>query len=145
MRKFVITIGCLIATAAAVAGAALASPSQPVTISVQTVFSDPSDQFTTTGGVVCQTGSVSTPSVKFEGRNGTHTQLLVRKQFACPDGTFDLLLQVTGDNASGNDSGTWAVNGGTGAYKLLHGTGNIVGTSTGPNSIDDEYAGSMIG
>src|SRR6516225_10158150 len=107
MRRGLIMM-LVVGVSLAVSGVASASQPQPVTISVQTVFSDQSDPFTTTGGVVCQTGSVSTLSVKFEGRNGTHTQLLVRKQFACPNGTFDLLLQVTGDNATGNDSGTWA-------------------------------------
>jgi hypothetical protein len=44
---------------------------------------------------------------------------------------------------TGNDQGNWVVVGGTGAYADLHGTGKVTGTALGPNSIDDEYAGSM--
>jgi hypothetical protein len=146
--KLFVALGAMLgtfATTAALALPATASAPQPVTISVQTVFSDSSDPFISTGGIVCASGSVSTTYYQVKGyRNGRQSQLLVRKQFVCADGTFDLLLHVTSDFATtDNDSGTWAVTSGTGAYTLLHGTGTIIGTATGPNSIDDEYTGSM--
>jgi hypothetical protein len=55
-----------------------------------------------------------------------------------------LLLRVTLDFSTANDSGTWSVVSGMGAYALLHGEGTIIGTAIAPFSvIQDEYRGSM--
>jgi len=124
--------------------ASTATP-QVVTISVTTVVSDPSVPFASTGGVVCANGTVSTPFVRFDGaQSGRQEQIHVGKHFVCPDGTFDLLLRVTLDFSTANDSGTWSVVSGMGAYALLHGEGTIIGTAIAPFSvIQDEYRGSM--
>jgi hypothetical protein len=129
-------------------GAAKASPPQPVAISVLTVFADSSDPFTSTGGVVCASGTVSTSFLRLVGQQrGGQAQILVGKHFVCSDGTFDLLLHVTVYFLyfdTGDTLGGWSVVRGTGAYARLHGTGTITGTTVVPGtSIDDEYTGAM--
>jgi hypothetical protein len=131
------------AVLAAGAGTARTAQPQPVTLSVQTIFADQSDPFTASGGIVCGRGTVSTPrTVAGGGQSGFKAQLLVAKHFVCSDGTFDLLLQVTLMFDGSGTTGTWSVVGGTGAYKLLHGTGSIVGTPIS-GGIDDEYSGAL--
>jgi hypothetical protein len=142
-RAFVLTL--VLVGVIALCGTAGAATPQPVTISVTTVVSDPSDPFTSAGGVVCASGTVSTPFVRFNGaQSGTQAQIHVGKHFVCPDGTFDLLLRVTLDFTTGDDIGTWSVVSGTGAYTLLHGDGTITGTDIVPFVvIQDEYSGSL--
>ncbi len=126
---------------------AAASRPMPVTISVFTVIDEASNPFpfSSTGGVVCDSGTVSTLSTRVAGpRDGTHQQLQIRKQFVCPDGTFDVRLRVTLDLVSHDTSGTWSVASATGAYGGLHGDGKIIGTSVDPGvTIQDEYTGKM--
>ncbi|HET8752471.1 MAG TPA: hypothetical protein VFM43_08110 [Gaiellaceae bacterium] len=141
-RAFVLALVLLGVALCDTAGAA--TP-RSVTISVTTVVTDPSDPFTSTGGVLCANGTVSTPFVRFNGaQSGTQEQIHVGKHFVCSNGTFDLLLRVTLDFTTADDSGTWSVVHGTGAYALLHGAGTITGTAIVPSSvIQDEYRGSM--
>jgi hypothetical protein len=124
---------------------AAASPPQPVTLSVLTVLSNPSDPFTSTGGIVCSSGTVSTISALFVGgQSNQHAQIIVEKHFVCPDGTFDVLLRVTIDFSDASTAGTWSVIRGTGAYSGLHGSGTLVGTAVDPGiSIQDEYSGKL--
>jgi hypothetical protein len=126
------------------AGTAAATPGTPVTISNTVSFVEGAvDPFTSTGGVVCAAGTVSTPFAVFVGwQSGSKAQILVGKHFVCPDGTFELLLRVTLDFATGDTAGTWSVVSGTGAYDELHGTGRIVGDAF-EGGIQDEYAGAM--
>lgn len=129
------------------AGTALASPPQPVTITVDTTLGDPNaiDPFTATGGVVCGTGTVSTPIALFVGgQSGSHAQIIIVKHFVCPDGTFDILLRVNIDFTTFATAGTWSVLGsaGSGAYAKLHGSGTLTGENMG-DTVLDEYQGSM--
>jgi len=134
----------LLALVVALPGSAAASPPQPVTITVDTTIApDAVDPFVATGGVVCETGTVSSPVTLFVGRSPSHAQILVVKHFVCPDGTFDVLLRVTLDFETLDTAGTWSVLDGTGAYVGLHGTGSLVGDNLGPTTIRDVYTGSM--
>jgi hypothetical protein len=128
----------------ALAPAAAATPPTPVSITVQTTFEPGAvDPFTATGGVVCAAGSVSTPFAKLVGfQSNTHGQILVLKRFECADGTFDVLLRVTLDFATGDTAGTWSVLSGTGAYAKLHGAGKLTGDA-GDGAILDVYTGRM--
>jgi hypothetical protein len=141
IRSFAVSIAIVVSLAAA--GAANATPATAVTLSVPTTFANTSDPFTSTGGVVCATGTVSTPFAIFVGgQSDTHAQILVGKHFVCPSGSFDVLLRVTLDFADGGTGGTWSVVAGSGAYAKLHGAGTIEGTPF-DGGIQDEYAGSM--
>ena len=151
MRTLVLAVVVAIAASAAgfapssASAAANASSSQPVTISVTTVLSDPSDPFTSTGGIVCASGMVSTPFVHYIAtQSGSHAQIVVGKHFVCSNGTFDLILQVTQSFPTFDTSGRWSVVSGTGAYAALRGVGTIIGTAIVPGvSVQDEYTGSL--
>ena len=145
MRHWKPVAAALVAVAALVAaGTAGATPPQPVTIAVDTIFVTGNvDKFTSTGGVVCASGEVTTPWILFAGgQSGTHGQLLVAKHFVCPDGTFDAHLRVRLDFETGETEGTWSIVGGDGAYKRLHGGGRIVGDPT-ETGILDQYGGKL--
>jgi hypothetical protein len=134
-----LAVGALIS-----AGTAGATPPQPVTITADTIFVTGSvDKFTSTGGVVCASGEVTTPWLLFVGgQNGVHGQLLVAKHFVCEEGTFDALLRVRLDFETGATEGTWSIVSGTGAYQRLHGGGEITGDPT-DTGVLDEYAGKL--
>jgi hypothetical protein len=144
MRHWKLLVAALLAVAALIsAGTAGATPSEPVTLSVNTIFVPGSvDKFTSTGGVVCASGEVTTPFAKGAGNSGFHAQILVAKHFICPDGTFDALLRVSLDFETGRTEGTWSIVAGSGAYKRLHGGGRIAGTPT-EYGILDEYSGNL--
>jgi len=138
---------CLIAAsvvALGVTASATATAPAPVTISnAATLVPGAVDPFTSTGGVVCAAGTVSTPFALFTGfQSGFKAQILVGKHFVCSNGTFEVLLRVTLDFSSGETQGTWSVVSGTGAYAKLHGGGMITGTPI-PGGIQDEYEGGM--
>jgi hypothetical protein len=145
MRHLKLLIAALLAVGALIAaGTAGATPPQAVTLTVDTIFVPGSvDEFTSTGGVVCASGEVTTPWGLFVGgQNGTHGQLLVAKHFVCADGTFDATLRVRLDFATGETEGTWSIVSGTGAYRRLHGGGDISGGPT-ETGILDEYSGKL--
>jgi len=150
MRRYFAPV-VLVALVLALAGTAQATPPAPVTMSVTTTIVPPgdpfpSDAFASTGGIVCASGTMSaTFDLGVGWQSGDHFQILVGKHVTCSDGTFELLLRVTLDFATGNTWGTWSVQSGTGAYQKLHGAGQVVGTRPFPGSstIDDEYTGSM--
>jgi hypothetical protein len=125
-------------------GTAEATPPQPVTITVDTIFVPGSvDKFTSTGGVVCASGEVTTPwALGAGGQNDSHAQLLVAKHFTCPDGTFDARLRVRLDFETGETEGTWSIVSGSGAYRRLHGGGQISGDPT-ETGILDAYSGNL--
>jgi hypothetical protein len=85
---------------------------------------------------------VSTPATLFVGRSGFMAQIIILKHFVCSDGTFDVLLRVTLDFASGDTVGTWSVLSGTGAYADLHGSGTLTGDGMAEHILD-EYSGAM--
>jgi hypothetical protein len=140
-----VTLIFVVVAALGLPAGALASPPQPVSITNALTFEDPDSPFSTTGGVVCATGTVSTSFALFVGgQNGRHAQLLVGKHFVCPNGTFDLLLRVTLDFATNVTQGTWSVTGSSGALAGLHGGGQITGVPiVVGESIRDEYTGQM--
>jgi hypothetical protein len=128
----------------ALAPAAAATPPRPISITVDTSFEPGAvDPFSSTGGVVCAAGSVSTPVTRFVGfQSDTHAQILIVKHFVCADGSFDLLLRVRLDFATTDTVGTWSVLDGTGAYAKLHGSGTLTGDGMG-ESVLDVYTGTM--
>jgi len=149
--RFGAAVAAVVAILALPAGAA-ATPPGPVTITVETHLGV-ENTFHATGGLVCASGTVSTlgggPTGDTRTFNGgqsfAQAQLLLSLRFECPDGSFDVLLRVTLDFASGDTVGTWSVLGGTGAYASLHGAGSLTGERVGPWDpvILDIYTGAM--
>ena len=126
------------------AGSALASAPQPITITVVTGMEGSSDPFDATGGVVCAEGVVGNAGGHFVGwQSDTHAQILILKRFTCDDGTFDILLRVKLDFETSDTVATWSVVDGTGAYESLRGSGTLIGTNDGGETILDEYVGAM--
>jgi hypothetical protein len=131
--RFGAAVAAVVVTLALPAGAAATQP-EPVTITVETqLFVE--NTFDATGGLVCATGTVSPlgggPTGATRTFNGgqsfAQAQLLVSLRFECPDGSFDVLVRVTLDFATGDTVGTWSVLRGTGAYVSLHGAGSTTG------------------
>ena len=123
-------------------GSALASPPEPVTITVTTTIEGADDPFAATGGLVCDAGTVTNGGGNFIGwQSGTHAQIILKKVFTCPDGTFVVLLRVTLNFETRDTAGTWSVLDGTGAYATLRGAGSLTGDNTGGDSILDVYVG----
>ena len=126
------------------AGSALASAPEPITITVVTGVEGSSDPFAATGGLVCEEGVVGNAGGHFVGwQSDTHAQILILKRFTCDDGTFDILLRVTLDFETNDTVATWSVVGGTDAYASLRGAGTLIGTNNGDETILDEYVGGM--
>lgn len=147
--RFGAAVAAIAATLAMPAGATATQP-EPVTITVETQLGV-ENTFHATGGLVCATGTVFTlgggPTGDTRTFNGgqsfAQAQLLLSQRFECPDGSFDVLLRVTLDFATGDTVGTWSVLRGAGAYASLHGAGSLTGDRVEPTDlvILDTYTG----
>lgn len=132
-----------------VAGTALAA--RPLTANIEVDeyhFDSTPEPFTATGpavdeGLLCAIGTVSDVSASTSGA-GPITTIRALKTFTCPDGTFDVQLNVRLDNSTHFTTARWHITGGTGAYARLRGSGSLTGTPIDPgNSITDEYFGAF--
>jgi len=135
-----------IAATLVVAGGVSAAQPQAVTITVNTDIEGLVDPFEAIGGLVCTAGMVSNVGGRFVGwQSGSHAMIIETKRFECADGTFDVLLRVNLDFATGDTAGTWSVLDGLGTYASLHGAGSITGDKTDPSAstILDTYTGAM--
>jgi hypothetical protein len=117
-----------------------ASATQQVAIVSHISFNFPlpnSGDFTTSGpatdgGLICASGDVTDTRDLFVGyQSGFRYQVLLLKDFVCRDGsgTIFVKIQVHG-SFDGTESFTWVVQGGTGDYANLRGSGQ---GSTVPN------------
>ena len=136
-------LGALLATPWASATAATES-----TITIEVVF-DVSEEFTTTGGVLCESGTAVTDPVfgNFGGRKnrGVFTFHLT-KTLTCDDGsgTFKLLVNASTSPNSPGTIGGFAAGFGTGDYDGLHGGGSLIGTAYPDGSgLTDVYTGML--
>jgi hypothetical protein len=118
-----------------------AAPKLQVSITSHMTFNFPdpnTGDFTTSGpardsGLICGAGTVLDTGVVFTGFQGGHGfHALVRKTFTCDDGsgTIFVTINVHADN-DGTERFSWVVQGGTGAYEKLQGSGD---GSTVPNT-----------
>jgi len=152
MRAIVVVLAAATALVVAIGPVAAASP-QPVTISSVMTFHDTGPStgtFDATGSsLICAQGTVVDIGLIFSGaRSGHGYQVLVRKLFTCSDGsgTIFVKLQVQGNN-DGTESFEWVIQGGTGAYASLTGSGRGSSVPVGdPESgIVNTYVGFLIG
>jgi hypothetical protein len=136
---------------------AAAAQTEQVTITSHMTFNFPNPNtgdFTTSGpatdsGLICPAGTVVDTSLVFGGfQSGRGFQVLVRKTFTCGDGsgTFFVKLAVHAA-ADGTESFTWVVQGGTGAYESLHGsgTGSTVPNDDPSTGNTNNYEGFLVG
>jgi hypothetical protein len=142
-----LTIGILGALLLAPAASAAAQPT--TTISIDIVFGDAgSEDFTTSGGVLCASGTAVTDPVFVAGfgrqGRGAATFHLI-KTLTCADGsgTFQIRVNAGSSPNSAGTIGGFSVVGGTGAYTGLHGGGSLVGTYTDVGIID-VYTGRLM-
>ena len=105
------------------------------------------EDFTATGGVLCESGTAVTDPVFAAGfgaqGRGVGTFHLI-KTLTCDDGsgTFQILVDASTAPSSPGTLGGFSVVGGTGDYAGLRGAGSLVGTNTG-NGIIDVYTGRL--
>jgi len=139
------TIGLLLALLVAPVASAAAPPTTVLTIDI--VFGV-SEDFTATGGVICESGTAVTDPVFIAGfgrmGRGSGTFHLI-KTLTCDDGsgTFQILVNAATAPSSPGTLGGFAVVGGTGDYTGLRGAGSLVGTFT-DDGIIDVYTGMLM-
>lgn len=136
MRRIGI-LGALGASVLLLVGAGSAIAATKVTITLTSTSSG--ETFTTTGGVLCATGTATTDFGHFGGGDVAGSFHLT-KTLVCGDGTFTIKVNAATVFGSPTDRGGWSVVGGTGAYERLSGGGNLVGTYI-PDGIIDLYTG----
>jgi hypothetical protein len=141
-RPFVASIAAILVLAAVAAPVSAASPRQVTIVSNVTFNPDGPNygDFTASGqaveaDVICQSGTFVDTGIRLAGFESGRdiVQLQVDKLFTCADGTgsFSVKLQIQADFATGLESFSWVVLGGSGAYGDLRGSGN---GSTVPNA-----------
>ncbi len=136
---------------------AAAANTQRVAIVSHMAFNDPppnTGDFTTSGsatasGLICKSGNVTDTRLIFVGdRSGFRYQVLVQKDFVCDDGsgTIFVKIQVHG-NFDGTESFTWIVQGGTGAYSNLRGSGqgSSIPNADPSTGNTNSYSGFLVG
>jgi hypothetical protein len=101
------------------------------------------ETFTTTGGVLCPSGTATTDFHHFGGGGAAGTFHLT-KTLVCDggSGTFTIIVNAATTFDSPTDQGGWAVLSGTGDYSTLRGGGSVVGTYVVAGIID-AYTGSV--
>ena len=140
-----LTIGVL--GALLVAPAASAAVPTTTTIQIDIVFGV-SEDFTTSGGVLCPSGAALTDPVFVAGfgsmGRGAGTFHLI-KTLTCADGsgTFQILVDAGSSPDSSGTVGGFSVVGGTGDYAGLRVGGSLVGTYT-DDGIVDVYTGRLV-
>jgi hypothetical protein len=140
------TIGLLVALL--IAPTASAAAPVVTVLRIDIVFgANTTEDFTATGGVLCESGTAVTDPVFAAGfgamGRGVGTFHLI-KTLTCDDGsgTFQILVDASTAPSSPGTLGGFSVVGGTGDYVGLRGGGSLVGTSTG-NGIIDVYMGRL--
>jgi hypothetical protein len=76
-------------------------------------------------GLICASGTFVDTGIHFAGYQSGRgiVQLQVFKEFDCGDGTFFVKMQIQANFDTGFETFTWVVQGGTGAYEHLRGSG----------------------
>jgi hypothetical protein len=144
MRRLLAALLSVLALSLAVASAAEATPSSPVTIVTSISFASdpPSGTFTVPEGSDTLGCSGGTFFDSFLGSG------VIRKNFTCTSGpasgdTFVVLFFPGRVPGPGDQNGPWSTLSGTGDFAKLHGTGNFSVVFTGPDSGVETLTGSI--
>ena len=149
----VAALGAVLALMTVVAPVAAATPRQVNIVSHMTFPGNAPNYgtFEATGsavenGLVCERGTVLDTGYVVGGfQSGRSVQILVRKEFTCTDGrgTFFVKIQVHAA-FDGTETFSWVVQGGTGAYGQLGGSGDGVTVDPSPTGNTNIYAGFLV-
>lgn len=131
LKRFLVALAVMAASAVALAASTSASASQEITIDTAKPPGPVSGTFAATGAF-SDSGAINNLSIGFSALGApefgiTHVTVL----FTGDDGTFTLKAQITETLTSDpnvlTDMGTWTIISGTGAYADLHGRGTVTG------------------
>ena len=132
-RVIVAALGAILALATVIAPVVAATP-QHVQIVSQMTFNPDGPNFgdfeasgsAVDSGLICVSGTVLDTGIVFGGfQSGRGFQVLVRKTFTCDDGSGTIFVKIqVHASTDGTESFTWIVQGGTGAYEHLRGSGD---------------------
>jgi len=141
-RRLGLTAGLV--AALGLAPSAFAAPT-PTTITIDIEFGV-AEEFTATGGVVCDHGFAITDPFFFAGGGrqgrGNGTFHLI-KTLTCDDGEW-FQIRVNAAQTSTGTIGGWSVVGGSDAYATLRGGGQIVGEGISETQLIDHYTGFLV-
>jgi hypothetical protein len=141
-RRLALVVG--LAAALGLAPTAFAAPTL-TTITIDIEF-EVAEEFTATGGVVCDHGFAVTDPVFFAGfgrqGRGNGTFHLI-KTLTCDDGEWFQIRVNAAQTATGTIGG-WSVVGGSDAYATLRGGGQIVGEAQSETELIDHYTGFLV-
>ena len=148
-RRAQAILGALAASMAlvVVTGPVAAASPQPVTFTIDMHWEVGEGTFDVTsgGGSICDSGTVVDTQLIFGGyQSGQGVQILVRKAFICDDGVFFLKMQVHA-NPDGTEVFSWVIQGGTGEYEKLGGSGDGTTVPGAPGYNKAFFTGFLIG
>jgi hypothetical protein len=156
-RGIVAVLAATLAITIVIAPVAAATPQQVQIVSDMTFNPDGPNfgDFAANGkavdsGLICARGTVLDTGIVFGGfQSGRGFQVLVRKTFTCDDGSGTIFVKIqVHASTDGTESFTWIVQGGTGSYMNLRGSGD--GTTVPlpgdpePGNINS-YSGFLVG
>jgi hypothetical protein len=130
-----------------VSGSVAAASPQPIafTIDMHYEVGTGTYEVTSGSGLICATGTVEDTYLHFAGyQGGQGTQLVVKKTLACEAGTFFVKMQIDA-NPDGTESFSWVVQGGTGDYDRLRGSGSGSTVPGDPGHNTGYFSGFLIG
>lgn len=95
-------------------------------------------------GVICDRGEIF--DLEYQDRSPDPdllTDLWVRKQFVCRDGSGSFEMTVDADLEETSTSGTWEIVSGEGDYRSLTGSGTFAGTYLNEDLVVDSFTGTV--
>jgi hypothetical protein len=141
-RRLGLAVGLV--AALGLAPSALAAP--PLTTITLDIEFEVAEEFTATGGVVCDHGFAVTDPFFFAGGGrqgrGNGTFHLI-KTMICDDGEW-FQIRVNAAQTRTGTIGGWSVVGGSDAYASLRGGGQIVGEGISETHLIDHYTGYLV-
>jgi len=125
-------------------GPALATPRTDVTITAVVVIAMETGTFTTTGGVLCPSGTFTQDFVNPGGRCRSGTgHFVIRTNFVCDGGSSGFTAQLAASVILGTSStANWVIISGFGEFANLHGAGKLTGVNVA-GTVTDTHSGAV--
>ena len=147
-RTIVVLLAATLALMTFIAPVGAATPQQVNIVAVMTLGTG---TFEATGsavesGLICEHGTVLDTGYVFGGwQSERSVQVLTRKEFTCTDGSGSFFVKIQIHAVFGGaEPFSWVVQGGTGAYEDLRGSGDGVTVDPVPNGNTNIYDGFLI-
>ena len=151
VRAIAAVLASTLAIVFAIAPVAAATP-QDMTLVSTTIFNPDGWNYGTfvasgdavDNGVICGSGSFVDTFIAFAGyENGKSVQLTVGKTYTCANGTFFVKMQIHA-SFDGTERFSWVVQGGTGAYANLRGSGQGTTVPNAPTGNINTFVGFVV-